>query len=54
MTISEPLMAQSVDELKLLIYKSQDYVDRNASKRYNKKHTTQQMLHGVLEQKDPC
>jgi hypothetical protein len=53
-TISEPLMAQSVDELKLpprLIYVSQDYVDWNASKHYNKKHMTQHMLHRVLEQK---
>jgi hypothetical protein len=56
-TISEPSMAQSVDEFKLppsLNYMSHDYIDWNASKGYNKKHTNQHMLHGVQEPKDPC
>ncbi len=56
-TISESLMAQSVDELKLpppLNLVSQDYIDWNASKCYNKQHMTQHMLHGALEQKDLC
>jgi hypothetical protein len=33
---------------------SWDYVDLNATKYYNKKHTTQHMLHGVIEEKDTC
>jgi hypothetical protein len=58
-TISDPSMAQSVDELKLpphlnLLYMSQDYVNWNVSKHYNKKHTNQHMFHGVQEPKDPC
>ncbi len=56
-TISEPSMAQSVDEFKLLPrlnLRELGLRQSEQSTHYNKKHTIEHMLHEVPEQKDPC